>query len=113
MAVPTVTKRYDEPIEVTDAPFKEAPPVAFRWRGRSYHVDEPLAQWRETSSNWDPERRRDRDYHRILARPAGSSFSGDIDADGFLQRDNVENSAVFDLYEDHVRGGWRIARVWD
>lgn len=108
VAVQAVTKRYDEPIEVTPAPFDEAPPVAFRWRGRNYQVAELLSEWRETSEAWDPKKVKDREYHRVLARP--SSITGDLDPEGFLQR---APGAVYDVYRDRVRGGWRIARVWD
>ncbi len=106
-----MTKRYDEPIEVTQAPYEEATPVAFRWRGRRYQVDEFLGEWRETSEMWDPEKVRDREYHRLLARPSTTSLDdGELDPDGFLRR---ELAAVFDIYRDLARGGWRIARIWD
>ncbi|MFP5298969.1 MAG: DUF6504 family protein [Actinomycetota bacterium] len=105
-----MTKRYDDPIDVMTAPYGEAPPVAFRWRGKVYRIDEPLEAWRETAEMWDAKRARDREYHRVLARPASAVSDGEVDPDGFLRR---ELAAVFDVYRDHVRGGWRLARVWD
>jgi uncharacterized protein DUF6504 len=104
--VPGVTKRYDEPIEVTGAP---GPPVAFQWRGRRYDVDEHLSWWREAGEWWTGSAAKEREYHRLLARPAGVFASGDLDADGFMQ----SPSAVFDIYRDRIRGGWHLARVWD
>lgn len=109
-AVPAVTKRYDDPIEVTPDPYEEDSPVAFSWRGRRYQIHERLAAWRETTEMWDPAKMRDREYHRVLARPAGALNTGDIDPDGFLQRDLA---VVFDVYQDRIRGAWRLARIWD
>lgn len=105
-----MTKRYDEPIEVLADGIGEVAPLAFRWRGRRYEVDEFLTGWRETTERWDPNRARDREYHRVLARPAGVTSDGDIDPDGFLR---YPTRAVFDVYRDLIRGGWRLARIWD
>lgn len=105
-----MTKRYDEPIEIVADPVDQTAPVAFRWRGRRYQIDALLSEWRETSEMWDPTRGRDRAYHRVLARPAGSAADGSVDPDGFLRR---EVGAVFDVYCDHLRGGWHLARIWD
>jgi hypothetical protein len=107
-----VTKRYDEPIDVDPDPdpATRGAPVAFRWRGRRYQVDSLLSEWRETSEMWDPSRSKDREYHRVLARPAGMMSEGDVDPDGFLRR---EVGAVYDVYRDRVRGDWRLARIWD
>jgi hypothetical protein len=103
-----VTKRYDEPIEVRADPCDGVTPLAFSWRGRRYDVDQHLGSWREAGELWS-EARRDREFHRLLARPAGALATGDIDADGFLR----SAGAVYDVYLDRARGGWRITRVWD
>jgi hypothetical protein len=103
-----VTKRYDEPIEVRGIP-GEGAPRSFRWRGRRYDVDQHLGSWREGGEWWDGARARDREYHRLLARPADAFATGDVDADGFLR----SVAAVYDVYLDRARGDWRITRVWD
>ena len=105
-----VTKRYDEPIDVEPDPFDGAAPARFSWRGRSYQVDERLTSWREAGELWNAEKARDREYHRLLARPAGAFSTGDIDSDGFL---TGPPGAVYDVYRDRLTDGWRIARVWD
>jgi Family of unknown function (DUF6504) len=102
-----VTKRYDDPIEVTAE--SSGAPLAFRWKGRRYAVDQRLEAWREGGEWWDGHDRRDREYHRLLARPADALATGDIDADGFMR----SFAAVYDLYLDRVVGAWRLARVWD
>lgn len=104
-----MTKRYDEPIDVTADPLGEVAPVAFSWRGRCYEVDELLASWREAGEWWNGRDRRDHEYHRVLARPAGAFATGDVDPDGFLRQVN----AVYDVYLDRVKGAWHLARVWD
>jgi len=124
-----VTKRYDEPIEVTSDPFDPNAPLAFQWRGRRYEIDRRLSSWREGGEWWagsngtgpvragstgdgSPEgarRGRDREYHRVLARPAGLYSGGDLDADGFMR----SVGAVYDVYRDRVAEVWKIARVWD
>jgi Family of unknown function (DUF6504) len=104
-----VTKRYDEPIEVTADPVEEHAPVAFLWRGRRYDIDQRLEQWREAGEWWDGDGRRDREYYRVLARPTGVLATGDLDADGFLR----SAGAVYDVYRDRVAGTWHLARVWD
>ena len=103
-----MTKRYDQPIEVTGDPAQGAPRW-FRWRGRRYDVDQHLGSWREAGEWWDGARAREREYHRLLARPAGALATGDVDADGFLR----SAAAVYDVYVDRAGGGWRITRVWD
>jgi hypothetical protein len=102
-----VTKRYDEPIDVTSDP--SVGPLSFCWRGRTYRVDERLDSWREAGEMWDARSARDREYHRVLARPAGALASGDVDPDGFL----CQVGAVYEVYLDRIRKVWRIARVWD
>ena len=104
-----MTKRYDEPIEVTSDPALEGAPLAFRWRGRSYRIDERLDSWREAGEWWDARSVKDREYHRVLARPAEQLASGDVDPDGFLQG----SGAVYEVYLDRIKKAWRIARVWD
>jgi len=104
-----VTKRYDEPIEITPDPYNHDVPVAFSWRGRIYEVDQRLETWREGSEWWDGAARRDREYIRVLARPAGALATGDLDSDGFM----VSRGAVYDVYRDRARGGWHLARIWD
>jgi len=104
-----LTKRYDEPIEVTPDPAEPAAPVAFSWRGRRYDIDQRLKSWREAGGWWDHAQVREHEYHRVLARPSGMLCTGDLDADGFLQA----VTGVYDLYRDRRGGGWRLARVWD
>jgi hypothetical protein len=123
-----VTKRYDEPIEVTFDPFDPNAPLAFRWRGRRYEIDRRLSSWREAGEWWtgtatastgtgssgdvshlQTRRARDREYHRVLARPAGLYSGGDLDADGFMR----SVGAVYDVYRDRAAEVWKIARVWD
>jgi Family of unknown function (DUF6504) len=104
-----VAKRYEEPIEVTPDPVYHSAPVAFRWRGRRYEIDQRLESWREGGEWWNGEARRDREYFRVLARPAGMFATGDIDPDGFMRTPG----AVYDLYLDRARGGWHLARIWD
>ena len=101
-----MTKRYEESIEVTTDP--EDAPVAFSWRGRRYEVDRRLGSWREGGEWWNGGGR-ERECHRVLARPAGVLASGDLDPDGFL----VTVGAVYDVYRERARGGWKLARVWD
>lgn len=101
-----MTKRYDEPIEVTSDPFDDGAPIAFRWRGRLYDIDRSLSSWRESYMNGT---RRDREYHRILTRPSGVYATGDIDADGYMS----SVGAVYDLYRDRSSDVWKLARVWD
>ncbi len=107
--VACVTKRYDEPIEVTADPIVDDAPIAFAWRGKRYEVDQRLESWREAGQWWASAEVTDREFYRVLARPSGVSSSGDVDADGFL----VTAGAVYDVYRDRVRGGWRLARIWD
>jgi hypothetical protein len=104
-----VTKRYDEPIEITPDPVDHDVPVAFSWRGRLYDVDQQLESWREGSEWWNGAARRDREFFRVLARPAAALATGDLDSDGFMQ----SRGAVYDVYRDRVRGEWRLARIWD
>ena len=139
-----MTKRYDEPIEVTSDPVQGGAPLSFNWRGRRYEIDRWLATWREAgewwrrhgssngslgysderSSNGVPrdDRRasgtehevasngvREREYFRVLARPAGAMSSGDLDPDGFMPHPG----AVYDVYLDRVQRSWRLARIWD
>ncbi len=106
-----MTKRYDEPIEVTlelAGPERGAP-VAFAWRGRRYDIDQRLKTWREGAEWWDPTIATERQYYRVLARPSGALASGDLDADGCLR----SIGAVYDVYRDRIKGGWRLVRVWD
>lgn len=103
-----VAKRYDEAIEVDPDPIDADAPVAFRWRGRRYEIDQRLSSWREA---WTAGRdgHKQREYYRVLARPSGASSDGNLDADGFL----VQVGAVYDVYRDMTRGNWKLARVWD
>lgn len=109
-----MTKRYDEEIEVLPDPLDRSAPGVFSWRGRRYRVDRRLDSWREAGEWWlatgGSNGHRDREYFRVLARPADSLVTGDLDPDGFLRE---PSGAVYDVYHDHVRGGWRLARVWD
>ena len=106
-----MTKRYDEPIEVDPDPVEADAPLAFRWRGRRYDIDQRMASWREGAEWWSSNgKARDRDYHRVLARPAGQSATGDLDPDGFLVNGY---GAVYDLYRDRRTNAWRLARMWD
>lgn len=103
-----VAKRYDEEIEVEPDPIDADAPVAFRWRGKKYEIDQRMSSWREA---WTAGRegQRQREYFRVFARPSGASSDGNMDADGFL----VQVGAVYDVYRDITRGGWRLARIWD
>jgi hypothetical protein len=103
-----VTKRYDEPIEVAIAK-GDGIPVAFVWRRRRYDVDLRFSTWREAGEWWDRERAHDREYHRLLARPAGAMATGDVDPDGFMHH----VGAVYDVYRDRASNSWRLARIWD
>ena len=47
-----MSKRYDEPIEVTPDPAVGGAPRSFSWRGRRYDVDLPLTSWREAGEWW-------------------------------------------------------------
>lgn len=104
-----MSKRYDEAIEVTPDPAQGGAPLAFSWRGRRYDVDQRLETWREAGEWWNGSAAKEREYFRVLARPAGSLASGDLDADGFM----TQVGAVYDVYRDRLRGAWRLARVWD
>jgi hypothetical protein len=104
-----VSKRYDDPIDVTPDPFDSGAPLAFVWRGRRYDIDQRLESWREATGWWDRDETLDREYFRVLARPAGAMASGDVDADGFL----YATGAVYDLYRDRLRGHWHLGRIWD
>jgi Family of unknown function (DUF6504) len=117
-----VTKRYDEPIEVDQDPIDADAPVAFSWRGRRFDIDQRLASWREAGQWWEPtgparshndhavrNELMEREFFRVLARPSGALASGDVDAEGFM----ISAGAVYDVYRDRARGGWRLARVWD
>jgi Family of unknown function (DUF6504) len=104
-----VTKRYDDPIDVYADPVVDDAPVAFRWRGTRYEVDQRLDSWREAGQWWATAEATEREFFRVLARPSGTMSSGEVDADGFLRT----NGAVFDVYRDRIRGVWRLARIWD
>jgi hypothetical protein len=105
-----VAKRYDDPIEVTPDPADATAPVAFEWRGRRYDIDQRLMSWREAGEWWNGSKDvRDREYHRVLARPAGELATGELDPDGFA----VSVGAVYDVYQDRVVGAWKLARIWD
>ena len=47
-----MTKRYDDPIDVTPDPGQDGAPLSFRWRGRRYDVDQWLMTWREAGEWW-------------------------------------------------------------
>jgi Family of unknown function (DUF6504) len=104
-----VTKKYDEPIEVTPDSVDPGAPLSFRWRGRRYEIDERLSSWREAGEWWNGATATELEYHRVLARPAGVFSTGELDADGFMR----SPSAVYDMYFDRLKGGWKLARVWD
>lgn len=111
-----MSKRYEEAIEVLPDPTDRHSPLAFCWRGRRYDIDQCLSNWLEGGEWWHargPDRNdhgpRDREYFRVLARPAGTFASGELDADGFM----ATPSAVYDLFFDRIRRTWKLARVWD
>ena len=115
-----MAKRYDEPIEVStdDSGWDPHTPLAFAWRGRRYYVDERLSSWREAGQWWraaasagapNESGPQEREYFRVVAHPAGSGSSGQLDADGFI----INNSSVYDIYRDRINGIWRMGRVWD
>lgn len=102
-----MSKRYDEAIEVTPDPRVHLP-VSFTWRGRRYDVDQHLSTWRE-GGGW-----KERDCHRVLARPAGGLATGDLDPDGFmLPPPSGTPGAVYDLAFDRIKKAWRLSRIWD
>ena len=94
---------------------------AGEWWARSAHSNgrgngrPPAPSDNDRSSNGTSSERarregpREREYFRVLARPAGAMSTGELDADGFMSRPG----AVYDVYRDRVRGEWRLARVWD
>ena len=104
-----MAKRYDESIEVTPDPADVGAPAAFSWRGRRYDIDERLSSWREAGEWWQGPAAREREYYRVLARPAGALATGDLDSDGFM----LGCSAVYDIYRDRINDVWRISRLWD
>ena len=104
-----MSKRYDEPIEVAPDPFDPSAPLHFNWRGRRYAIDQRLESWREAGAWWARDGAVDREFFRVLARPAGAMASGDVDDDGFLH----SVGAVYDLFRDRKRNEWRLARIWD
>ncbi len=103
-----MTKRYDEPIEVVADPIEAGAPVGFRWRGRTYEIDLRLDSWRQTGEWSSSGARSDREYHRVLARPAGAMATGDLDPDGFMPH----IGAVYDVYRG-ANNDWKLARIWD
>jgi hypothetical protein len=108
-----VTKRYDEPIEVTPDR-ADGPPAAFTWRGRRYEIVWHIASWREAGEWHDGAGRYDREYFRVLARQVGGPTEGELmegepGAEGLV----IASSAVFDLYLDLIQGGWKLSRMWD
>ena len=125
-----MTKRYDEPIEVTIDTSNGHAPIAFLWRGRRYEIDQQLGSWCEGREWWSREAH-DSEFFRVLARPAGATATGDLDADGFMR----SPGAVYDIYRKSTgteagrprpergteagrprpeRGTkWLLARVWD
>ena len=104
-----MSKRYDEPIEVMPDPSDPGAPLSFSWRGRRYDIDQRLMSWRAGGEWWDTARAREREYFRVLARPAGAMATGDLDADGFMS----SPGAVYDVYRDRIAGSWRLERLWD
>jgi hypothetical protein len=102
-----VSKRYDEAIEVTPDPDTEIP-LSFSWRGRRYEIDQQLSSWRE-GGGW-----KEKDFHRVLARPSGVFATGELDADGFmLPPPSGSSGAVYDLAFDRIKKVWKLARLWD
>jgi len=115
-----MTKRYDDPIDMTTDPVDSSAPLSFMWRGRRYLVDQRLASWREDGGWWDAGQMRAREYYRVVAHLAGAGATGDLDADGFMSARGAalggpqdQIGAVFDVYRDRGVGTWRLARVWD
>ena len=126
-----MAKRYEDPIEVATEEAgsardglghhaePEGAPLAFRWRGRQYFVDERLSSWREGGEWWlasgskangqKSGEVKEREFFRVLAHPAGAGATGELDSNGFI----VSNSSVYDIYRDRIKGEWRMARVWD
>jgi Family of unknown function (DUF6504) len=110
-----VSKRYDEAIEVV----ADSVPISFSWRGRRYVIDQQLSTWREGAEWWharsnggvsNEKRARDRDCYRVLARPAGSFATGELDPDGFMAS---APTAVYDIAFDRIQKAWKLSRIWD
>lgn len=116
-----MAKRYDESIEVMEDPVRPGAPMSFSWRGRRYEIDQWLESWREAGEWWlaaganangngpNEGSRRERHFFRVVARPAETLATGDLDADGFM----AHPGAVYDVYLDCVQRRWRLARIWD
>jgi Family of unknown function (DUF6504) len=104
-----VAKRYEEAIEVTLDPGNPASPIGFSWRGRRYDIDQHLMTWRDAGEWWKGNAMREREYFRVLARPAGMLAIGDLDPDGCMHT----VSAVYDVYRERGNGSWSLARLWD
>ena len=106
-----MSKRYDEAIEVTPdtalTQDRATLPISFSWRGRVYEIDQHLSSWRE-GGGW-----KDKDFHRVLARPAGVFATGELDPDGFMLPSSGTRGAVYDLAFDRIKKAWKLARVWD
>jgi hypothetical protein len=62
-----MSRRYQEAIAVT---LRHGQPVAFVWRGRTYHV-QVLASWKLQDRWWDKERHAARVYWRVMTQQLG------------------------------------------
>ena len=57
-----MSRHYQEPITVA---LRHGRPVAFTWRGRTYHVA-VIGTWKLQDRWWDAQRRAERWYWRVL-----------------------------------------------
>lgn len=99
-----MTKRYDDPIEVSLSDLHggsavvsyglKLRPRAFSWKGRRYHVDRLLKYWREAGEAYDLSRAIHRECFRVEAE--GGTYD--------LALERLSARA-----EPH----WKLARVWD
>ena len=93
-----MTKRYDEPIEVTPDPAQGGAPLSFEWRGCRYDVDQWLATWREAGEWW----RRNGDGSSAPRRgPSATNGSGATAAHG---RDSASDDVMPDGGSESLNG---------
>ncbi len=84
-----MSRRIGLPVKVKVNAASE--PVAFTWRGHTYHV-EVIGRWHLRDRWWDHERESDRMYYRLM----------------------TADFEVFDLYQEKTsKGLWVLDRIQD